>query len=64
MMVAPYLDLVVAVQPATVGGVGLEAQRRRAIEGSPEITHSDMTALLSAIIGAHPQGAEALIDAE
>lgn len=61
MMVAPYLDLVVAVQPATVGGVGFEAQLRRATEGSPEITFEDMNALLAAIIRAHPDGDRALL---
>ena len=63
-MVAPYLDLVVAVQPATEGGVAPEAQRRRAIEGSPEIKLGDMTNLLSAIIHAHPQASEAFIEAD
>lgn len=61
MMVAPYLDLVVVVQPATVGGVGFEAQLRRATEGSPEISRADMQALLAAIIRAHPEGADALL---
>lgn len=64
LMVAPYLDLVVAVQPATEGGVAPEAQRRRAIEGSPEIEFGDMTSLLSAIIHAHPQASEAFIDSK
>lgn len=62
LMVAPYLDLVVAIQPATEGGVSAEAQQRRAIEGSPEIEDAMMEQLLLAIIGAHPQGGTALLD--
>ena len=43
MLVAPYLDLVIVHQVATVGGVGAEAQLRRAREGSPEVSEADLT---------------------
>ena len=59
MIVAPYLDLVIAHQVATEGGVAMEAQRRRAIEGSPEVSEEDLTRLFAAIIAAHPDAAAA-----
>jgi CubicO group peptidase (beta-lactamase class C family) len=57
--VFPALDLVVAHQVATVGGVGAEAQERRAREGSPDVRDRNLAALLAAIISAHPQAASA-----
>lgn len=59
MIIAPYLDLVIAHQPATVGGVGLEAQQRRATQGSPEVSEQDVERLFAAIITAHPDAATA-----
>lgn len=54
LFVIPYLDLVVAHQVATVGGVSAEAQQRRFLEGSPEVSDEQIAALLRAIIAAHP----------
>lgn len=59
MMVFPYLDLVIAHQVATEGGVSMEAQIRRATEGSPEVSDQQIEALFAAIIAAHPDGATA-----
>jgi CubicO group peptidase (beta-lactamase class C family) len=59
MIVAPYLDLVVAHQVATEGGVGLAAQMRRAQRGGPEVTEEQLTTLFAAIIAAHPRAAGA-----
>ncbi len=56
MFVMPYLDLVIAHQVATEGGVSAEAQMRRATQGSPEITDDQLQELVAAIIAAHPQG--------
>lgn len=55
LAVFPYLDLVVAHQVATVGGVGVEAQMKRALEGSPEVTDEQIEKLLASIISAHPE---------
>lgn len=60
MLIAPYLDLVIAHQVATVGGVGPEAQQRRPTEGSPEVREADLERLFAAIIAAHPDGDTAL----
>jgi CubicO group peptidase (beta-lactamase class C family) len=54
MFVIPYLDLVVAHQVATVGGVSAAAQQRRFLEGSPEVSEAQVSALLRAIMAAHP----------
>jgi len=54
MIIAPYLDLVIAHQVATEGGVSLEAQKKRAVEGSPEVSEEDLGRLFRAIIEAHP----------
>ncbi len=60
LMVLPYLDLVIAHQVATVGGVGMDAQIKRATEGSPEVTDEQIENLFAAIIRAHPDGSGAL----
>lgn len=54
MIIAPYLDLVIAHQVATEGGVSLQAQMRRATQGSPEVTEEDLERLFRAIMEAHP----------
>jgi CubicO group peptidase (beta-lactamase class C family) len=59
MLVMPYLDLVIAHQVATEGGVGVEAQMRRVTQGSPEVTDDQFQKLVAAIIAAHPQGGSA-----
>ncbi len=59
MAVFPSLDLVIAHQVATVGGVGVEAQMKRAKDGSPEVTDGQLSALYAAIIKAHPRTATA-----
>lgn len=59
LAVFPYLDLVIAHQVATVGGVSVEAQMKRALEGSPEVTDEQTENLLAAIIKAHPAAASA-----
>jgi CubicO group peptidase (beta-lactamase class C family) len=59
LTVFPYLDLVIAHQVATVGGVGVEAQMKRALEGSPEVTEEQAEKLLAAIIAAHPEAESA-----
>lgn len=59
MIVAPSLDLVIVHQVATVGGVGFEAQKRRATDGSPEVSEEDLGRLFAAIIAAHPDAATA-----
>lgn len=59
MIIAPYLDLVIVHQVATVGGVSLEAQMRRATQGSPEVSEEDLGRLFRAIIEAHPAAAQA-----
>jgi CubicO group peptidase (beta-lactamase class C family) len=61
--VFPELDLVIAHQVATVGGVGMEAQSRRAREGSPEVSEDQVAALFAEIIRAHPE-ADAAFAAE
>jgi CubicO group peptidase (beta-lactamase class C family) len=57
--VFPGLDLVIAHQVATVGGIDAEAQERRAREGSPDVRDRDLAALIAAIISAHPQATSA-----
>jgi CubicO group peptidase (beta-lactamase class C family) len=59
ILIAPYLDLVIVHQVATVGGVGLEAQMRRATQGSPEVSDADLERLLRAIVEAHPDARRA-----
>ena len=59
MIVAPYLDLVIAHQVATVGGLSEAAQIKRAVEGSPEVSEEDLAKLFRAIIEAHPNSATA-----
>lgn len=59
MLIMPYLDLVIAHQVATEGGVGVAAQMRRATQGSPEVTDEQFQNLVAKIIAAHPQGAKA-----
>jgi CubicO group peptidase (beta-lactamase class C family) len=59
LAVFPYLDLVIAHQVGTRGGVSAEAQIKRATKGSPEVTDEEMTALIKAIIAAHPEAATA-----
>ena len=59
MIVAPYLDLVIVHQVATEGGVGLEAQVKRATQGSPEVSEEDLGRLFRAIIEAHPRAESA-----
>lgn len=54
MLVAPFLDLVIAHQVATVGGVSPEAQKRRFLEGSPEVSERDLERLFAALLAAHP----------
>jgi CubicO group peptidase (beta-lactamase class C family) len=54
MIVAPYLDLVIVHQVATVGGVGEAAQMKRAREGSPDVSEQELENLFAAIIAAHP----------
>ncbi len=54
-----YLDLVIAHQVATAGGVSVDAQMKRALEGSPEVTEAQTEHLLAAIIAAHPEAASA-----
>jgi CubicO group peptidase (beta-lactamase class C family) len=62
MIVLPYLDLVVAHQVATVGGVSPEAQMRRFTEGSPEVQENAVGDLVAAIIAAHPDAQNALLN--
>jgi CubicO group peptidase (beta-lactamase class C family) len=61
MFVMPYLDLVIAHQVATIGGVSAQAQMRRFQEGSPEVSEQAIGALAAAIVAAHPQGRGAFI---
>jgi hypothetical protein len=60
--VFPDLDLVLAHQVATVGGVSVEAQTRRAVEGSPEVAEEQVAALFAQIIRAHPDASVAFVD--
>ncbi|MGI8706418.1 MAG: serine hydrolase domain-containing protein [Sphingomicrobium sp.] len=60
MLVAPFLDLVIAHQVATEGGVSPEAQKRRFLKGSPNVTETDLEQLFAAIIAAHPAAISAL----
>lgn len=62
LVVMPSLDLVIVHQVATTGGIGFEAQQRRATEGSPRVESGDIQRLIAAILAAHPQGADALVD--
>ena len=62
LAVFPYLDLVIAHQVGTRGGVSAEAQIKRARYGSPSVTNEEMTSLFKAVIAAHPDGATALIE--
>jgi CubicO group peptidase (beta-lactamase class C family) len=57
--VFPSLDLVIAHQVATVGGVSAEAQQRRFLEGSPDVSDEQVAALFAQIIAAHPNAAVA-----
>lgn len=57
--VFPNLDLVIVHQVATVGGVSVEAQIKRATQGSPEVSEDGVAALFTAIIAAHPAGGTA-----
>ena len=59
LLVMPYLDLVIAHQVATVGGIGFEAQKKRAEEGSSTVDHKSIQRLVAAIIAAHPEAASA-----
>ena len=59
LAVFPSLDLVIAHQVATVGGVSVEAQMKRAREGSPEVTDEQIENLFATIIRAHPSAATA-----
>jgi len=59
LAVFPHLDLVIVHQVATVGGVGAEAQMKRAVQGSPEVTDQQIAALFRAIIEAHPEASRA-----
>ncbi|MEZ5733846.1 MAG: serine hydrolase [Paracoccaceae bacterium] len=59
LAVFPTLDLVIAHQVATIGGVGPEAQLRRLREGSPEVSDDHIARLFAAIIAAHPDAATA-----
>lgn len=56
MLIMPYLDLVIAHQVATEGGVSPAAQMRRATQGSPEVSDDQLQKLVAAIIAAHPEG--------
>ena len=56
VFVAPYLDLVIAHQVATTGGIGLFAQIRRSIVGSREESDRQLQELFGLIISAHPDG--------
>ena len=55
MFIIPYLDLVIVHQVATVGGVSMEAQARRATEGSPEVSDQAISRIVAAVIAAHPE---------
>jgi hypothetical protein len=44
---------------ATEGGVSPEAQRRRFLQGSPEVSERDLERLFQAIVAAHPDAAAA-----
>lgn len=59
LAIFPYLDLVIAHQVGTRGGVSDEAQIKRAKKGSPEVSDEEMTQLFKAIIAAHPEAADA-----
>ncbi|MEZ5995401.1 MAG: serine hydrolase [Hyphomonadaceae bacterium] len=59
LFVFPGLDLVIAHQVATVGGVSAEAQQRRATRGTPEVTDAQIAQLVTAIIAAHPRARRA-----
>lgn len=62
MGVFPSLDLVIVHQVATVGGVSVEAQMRRAREGTPEVSNDQVAALFAEIIRAHPNGGSAFTE--
>jgi CubicO group peptidase (beta-lactamase class C family) len=62
MLVMPFLDLVIAHQVATEGGVSVEAQMRRATQGSPEVTDEQFQKLVAAIIAAHPDAGRAFVN--
>lgn len=59
LVVMPYLDLVIAHQVATVGGIGFEAQQKRAEEGSPAVNINSIQQLIAAIVAAHPEAGTA-----
>jgi len=54
--------LVIVHQVATTGGIGFEAQQRRATQGSPRVESEDIQRLIAAILAAHPQGDDALLE--
>lgn len=60
LAVFPYLDLVIAHQVGTRGGVSAEAQIKRARFGSPDVTDQEMIGFFKSVIAAHPAGATAL----
>ncbi len=62
MGVFPALDLVIVHQVATTGGVSAEAQQRRAVEGSPEVSEDQVAAMFAAIIEAHPNAGTAFVN--
>ncbi len=64
LAVFPYLDLIIAHQVGTRGGVSGEAQQKRATEGSPSATDEEIANLMMAIIAAHPDGATAFMEEE
>lgn len=55
ILVMPRYDLVIVHQPRTIGGIGDEVQRQRAIEGSPEVSGREFVDLVLAILDAHPE---------
>lgn len=61
MFVMPFLDLVIVHQVATEGGVSVEAQVRRATQGSPEVSDEAIATLARAIVAAHPDGDRAFM---
>ncbi len=55
MVVVPHLDLVVAAQPPTGGGVDLLGQMKRRIFGSPELDENDYAAIVRLFVDALPE---------
>lgn len=62
LAILPYLDLVIAHQVGTRGGISAAAQMKRARFGSPTVSEAEMADLIAAIIAAHPDGATAFVD--